>query len=62
MLRSLPIGAAIAFEFAAHALPFREKMTETKITRGADMTIGSKNKLPVSQKVKAQAFFAIFRN
>ena len=56
------MGAAIAFEFAAHALPFREKMTETKITRGADMTIGSKNKLPVSQNVKAQAFLAIFRN
>ena len=56
------MGAPISFEFAAHVLPFRAKMTETKTTKGADMTIGSKNKLPVSQNVKAQAFLAIFRN
>ena len=61
-MRPLSIGAAISFEFAAHALPFRAKMTETKITKGADMTIGSKNKFPVSQNVIAQAFLAIFRN
>ena len=43
------MGAPISFEFAAHVLPFRAKMTETKTTKGADMTIGSKNKLPMSQ-------------
>ena len=56
------MGAPISFEFAAHVLPFIAKMTETKTTKGADMTIGNKNKLPVSQNVKAQAFLAIFRN
>ena len=46
------MGAPISFELAAHALTFRAKMTETKISRGANMTIGSKNKFSTYDEVQ----------